>query len=103
MAKKSVAALVIAPGERIEWRCDSFSDLTPAHFDQLAELGAELVLFGSGQRLRFPQRPGLLAWSAGASAWKPWTPQPPAAPTISWLRGPPCVVALLLKPLRKKL
>lgn len=42
-------------GERLEWRCDSFIDLTPAHFDQLAELGAELVLFGSGQRLRFPQ------------------------------------------------
>ena len=30
-------------GERVEWRCDSFSDLTPAHFDQLAELGAAVA------------------------------------------------------------
>jgi len=42
-------------GQRFEWQCDSFSDLTQSHFDQLAGLDAELVLFGSGKRLRFPQ------------------------------------------------
>ena len=31
-----------------------FEDLTPAHFEQLATLGAELVIFGSGSRIRFP-------------------------------------------------
>jgi uncharacterized protein len=61
-SEKITRSVVIgSKGERIEWRCDSFSDLTTAHFDQLAELGPELVLFGSGQRLRFPQP----VWLAG--------------------------------------
>jgi len=59
--KISASVVIGSRGERMEWRCNSFSDLTAAHFDQLAELGAELVLFGSGQRLRFPQP----AWLAG--------------------------------------
>jgi uncharacterized protein len=40
-------------GERIDWHCARFEDLTTAHFDQLAELQTELVIFGSGSRLRF--------------------------------------------------
>lgn len=36
------------------WPCDRFEDLTPEHFAQLAELEAELVVFGSGTRNRFP-------------------------------------------------
>jgi len=61
-SEKITRSVVIGSrGERIEWRCDSFNDLTTAHFDQLAELGPELVLFGSGQRLRFPQP----VWLAG--------------------------------------
>jgi uncharacterized protein len=60
--EKITGSVVIGSrGERIEWRCASFGDLTTAHFDQLADLGAELVLFGSGQRLHFPQP----AWLAG--------------------------------------
>ncbi|MEO5573854.1 MAG: MTH938/NDUFAF3 family protein, partial [Gammaproteobacteria bacterium] len=31
-----------------------FDDLTAAHFDRVAILRPELVLFGSGARLRFP-------------------------------------------------
>jgi uncharacterized protein len=42
-------------GLRRDWACDSFQTLTAAHFEQLAGLDAELILFGSGQRLRFPQ------------------------------------------------
>jgi len=41
-------------GERFAWNCTRFEDLTPAHFDQLAKLKTELVIFGSGGRLRFP-------------------------------------------------
>ena len=37
----------------------TFADLTPAHFDRLGANQPELVIFGSGQRLRFPS-PGLL-------------------------------------------
>jgi uncharacterized protein len=60
--EKITGSVVIGSrGERIEWRCASFGDLTTAHFDQLADLGAELVLFGSGQRLQFPQP----VWLAG--------------------------------------
>lgn len=42
-------------GERFAWECTRFEELGPEHFAQLAALGAELVIFGSGQRIRFPQ------------------------------------------------
>ena len=41
-------------GKRFDWQCPRFEALTPAHFSRLSALGAELVLFGSGERLRFP-------------------------------------------------
>ncbi len=41
-------------GQREAWVCERFADLTPAHFERLASLDTELVIFGSGQRLRFP-------------------------------------------------
>ena len=37
------------------WACSSFDALTEAHFTQLALLKPEMVVFGSGQRLRFPK------------------------------------------------
>jgi uncharacterized protein len=49
------SVVISSRGQRLEWCCDSFSALTPAHFDQLAGLDAEVVLFGSGKLLRFPQ------------------------------------------------
>ena len=36
------------------WEALSFEALTVAHFDRLAALAPELVIFGSGVRLRFP-------------------------------------------------
>ena len=42
-------------GERMDWNCHQFDDLGAAHFAQLAVLAPELVIFGSGQRIRFPQ------------------------------------------------
>jgi len=36
------------------WDCARFEDLGPAHFTQLAEADVETVIFGSGNRLRFP-------------------------------------------------
>lgn len=44
------------------WECSRFEDLTAAHFEQLGESAGEtpeLVVFGSGTRLRFV-RPALL-------------------------------------------
>lgn len=42
------------------WSVDAFTALTEAHFEMLAALAPELVIFGSGNRLRFVH-PALLA------------------------------------------
>jgi uncharacterized protein len=51
-------------GERFEWAA-SFEQLGPEHFAQLAALKVEVVIFGSGARLRFP-RPAWIAPLAAA-------------------------------------
>jgi uncharacterized protein len=49
------ASVVIGSrGERFNWACDRFENLSAEHFSQLAELNTELVIFGSGDRIRFP-------------------------------------------------
>jgi len=53
--KISRSVIIGARGERVGWNCNAFEDLTPAHFEVLAGLNAELVIFGSGERIRFPQ------------------------------------------------
>jgi len=49
----TASTIISARGVRLPWQCGRFEDLTPAHFAQLAELEAELVIFGSGRQLRF--------------------------------------------------
>ncbi len=49
------SVVIGSDGQRVAWHCERFSDLGAAHFQQLAELGTELVIFGSGGRIRFPQ------------------------------------------------
>jgi uncharacterized protein len=49
------SVIIGSKGQRVDWQCSRFEDLTAAHFAQLAEFDAELVIFGSGQRIRFPQ------------------------------------------------
>ena len=54
--QKITASVVIGShGERFSWACESFEDLTAEHFAQLAALNTELIIFGSGNRIRFPQ------------------------------------------------
>ena len=54
--EKITASVVIGSGgERLTWNCSRFEDLSAEHFDLLAALNTELVIFGSGERLRFPQ------------------------------------------------
>ena len=55
----SHSVLVPWRGEVLPWPASSFDDLGAAHFERLVELGAEVVIFGSGARLRFPA-PALL-------------------------------------------
>ena len=49
------SVVVGSRGERFTWDCSRFEELGAEHFAQLASLGAELVIFGSGARIRFPQ------------------------------------------------
>ena len=36
------------------WQCPGFEALSPEHFDLFVELQPELIIFGSGERIRFP-------------------------------------------------
>ena len=48
------SVIIGSNGLRQAWACARFEDLTAAHFEQLALIDTELVIFGSGQRNRFP-------------------------------------------------
>jgi uncharacterized protein len=50
-------------GERFEW-AGSYEELGPEHFAQIAALKVEVVIFGSGARIRFPKP----AWLAPLAA-----------------------------------
>ena len=62
--QRHTQSLVLAPsGQLAPWSCDRFEDLTVAHFSMLTTITTEppeLVIFGSGSRLRF-LRPALFA------------------------------------------
>jgi uncharacterized protein len=54
--EKFTSSLIISSmGMRMDWNCSIFDALQASHFEQLAALNPELVLFGSGERIRFPQ------------------------------------------------
>jgi uncharacterized protein len=54
VAEKIEHSIVIGSrGEKFNWNCTRFEDLTEAHFTQLVITNPELVIFGSGARLRF--------------------------------------------------
>lgn len=53
--EKFTASLIVSTAQGCQpWSCPSFEALTAEHFAQLATLPVELILFGSGDRLRFP-------------------------------------------------
>ena len=55
VAEKIEHSIVIGSrGEKFQWNCSRFDDLTEEHFALLAKTQPELVIFGSGVRLRFP-------------------------------------------------
>jgi uncharacterized protein len=53
------SVLVPARGAVQAWPVDAFDALTPAHFEAVLALQPEVVVFGSGERLRFA-KPALL-------------------------------------------
>ena len=55
VAEKIDYSVVIGSrGEKLPWDCQRFEQLTAEHFALLAGIKPELVIFGSGARLRFP-------------------------------------------------
>ena len=59
-ARIAHSVIVQSHGEPIAWAGPRFEDLGPLHFEQLAALDVEVLIFGSGSRIRFP-RPAWLA------------------------------------------
>jgi uncharacterized protein len=55
------SVLITSAGVREDWPCARFEDLGPQHFTQLAALDVELIIFGSGERLRFAKPEWLIA------------------------------------------
>jgi len=60
--RELTGSLILTPDTIItEWPPQSFEQLSARHFEQVAELGCEIALFGSGGRQRFPDTPLLAA------------------------------------------
>jgi uncharacterized protein len=50
------SVIISSRGDRIAWAASGrFDDLGAADFEQLAQLQPEVVIFGSGSRIRFPR------------------------------------------------
>jgi len=49
------SVIISSRGDRIAWASNRFEDLDISHFEQLAGISAEVVIFGSGSRIRFPK------------------------------------------------
>jgi uncharacterized protein len=49
------SVILSSRGERIAWPPERFEDLGAEHFELLAQVDAEVIIFGSGSRIRFPQ------------------------------------------------
>lgn len=55
VAEKIERSIVIGSrGEKFDWNCSNFEQLSEEHFALLADTQPELVIFGSGARMRFP-------------------------------------------------
>lgn len=53
-ARHTSSILVMPDGPVLDWEVADFDALTVASFERIAALGPEVVVFGSGARLRFP-------------------------------------------------
>jgi uncharacterized protein len=85
-------------GQRFEW-AGSYEQLGPEHFEALARLEVEVVIFGSGGRIRFP-KPAWLAPLAARRIGIETMDSAAACRTYNILaqEGREVAVALLLEP-----
>jgi uncharacterized protein len=58
--KLTHSVIISSSGQRIAWPLERFEEIGAEHFAQVALVEAEVVIFGSGSRIRFPQA----AWLA---------------------------------------
>ena len=79
------------------WECARFEDLQISHFERLAELSPELVIFGTGERIRFAH-PSLLQCLYARRIGVETMATPAACRTYNFLAGEDrkVVAALLL-------
>ena len=94
------SVVVGSRGERFEWNCTRFDEIGAEHFAQLAALDAELIIFGSGKRIRFPQAAWLQPLIAKRTGVETMD-TPAACRTYNILAGEGrhVVAALLVEPL----
>jgi len=52
--ERHASSLIVLPDRVLPWAATSFAALGEADFAPLADLGLEIVLLGTGPRLRFP-------------------------------------------------
>ena len=92
-----VSVVVPWQGDVQPWHCDAFDALTTEHFERIVALGPELVVFGSGARLRFVH-PSLLRALIGRRIGVETMDTPAACRTYNVLvaEGRSVVTALLL-------
>ena len=93
------SVVISAQGEQQDWQCNSFDALTSDHFERLLRLRPELVVFGSGQRLRFAS-PALMRALLGQNIGVETMDTPAACRTYNILaaEGRRVVAALLVEP-----
>src|SRR3569832_1289273 len=53
--KITASCIVASTGARLEWHASRFDELEAEHFAQIAKHDVEVVIFGSGSRIRFPR------------------------------------------------
>ena len=95
------SVVISSTGVQFAWAASSFDSLNAEHFEQLAALGTELVIFGSGARLRFPPPPltrALIERQIGLETMD----SPAACRTYNFLlaEGRHVALALLLEPVQ---
>ena len=60
-AQRYTNSLLLSPESPVvEWSCTRFEDIKTEDFEQIAKLEPAVVIFGSGERIRFP-KPALIA------------------------------------------
>jgi len=93
------SVIIGSGGERQPWPASRFDELGAEHFAQLASVPAEVAIFGSGARIRFP-KPAWLAPLIDKNVGLETMDTAAACRTYNILaqEGRRVVVALLLEP-----